>query len=921
SRQTESCCDGFVSRPDAEAWAQVAEDEGILGKLSDAVLVLYLILMPKGRLEWQKKRACKLSHAALVLYLVLMPKHGLKWQKMRSSKLSHAALVLYLVLMSKRGLKWQKMRACFVPMANGVMLCTGFVSRTVAEAWAQVAEEEGMQTESCCAGFVSWPDAEAWAQVLEEEGMQTESCCDGFVSRPDAEAWAQVAEDEGMVGSSGRRRGHVDEDISPMYTTESPPSVLQGPITRARARQLNQQVNSFLSSSTYTDKDGTLERIRKGLDTSKESERNKEDVQVKLEAQSKSSSSLPRPAGPFDTKTETQDAYGLRFRRSTYAWKDKNISFPMPLVSGLLEFGVDGKSLWKGLAFVARSTGQRTLNRRHAKWVEFIESFPYVIKHKKGKDNVIADALSRRYAMLSQLDCRIFGLESIKEQYANDDDFKDVILHCKQGRTWDKYVINEGFVFRANRLCIPVGSVRLLLMREAHGGGLMGHFGVKKTQDVLSTHFFWPRMKRDVERFVARCTTCHKAKSRLNPHGLYMPLPVPSTPWEDISMDFDKEGRDSIFVVVDRFSKMAHFIPCHKSDDAVNIANLFFQEIVRLHGMPSTIVSDRDAKFLSHFWRTLWNKLGTKLLFSTTCHPQTDGQTEVVNRTLSTMLRAVLKKNLKMWEECLPHVEFAYNRAVHSTTKVVYGFNPRAPIDLLPLPTSERVHHDARERAEFILKLHATTKENIEKMTAKYRDAGSKGRKELKLEPGDLVWLHLRKDRFPDLRKSKLMPRADGPFKIIEKINDNAYKLELPPEFGVSPTFNIADLTPYLGEEDELESRTTSLQEGEDDEDISPMYTTESPPSVLQGPITRARARQLNQQVNSFLSSSTYTDKDGMLSNYILDYIILRNLGEDQEGLGHQQGVGEEQGGRPSQVGGPVQVEFESTSACRTFRH
>jgi hypothetical protein len=114
-----------------------------------------------------------------------------------------------------------------------------------------------------------------------------------------------------------------------------------------------------------------------------------------------------------------------------------------------------------------------------------------------------------------------------------------------------------------------------------------------------------------------------------------------------------KRGKDSIFVVVDRFSKMAHFIPCHKSDDAVNVANLFFQEIVRLHGMPSTIVSDCDAKFLSHFWRTLWNKLGTKLLFSTTCHPQTDGQTEVVNHTLYTMLRAVLKQNLKMWEECL----------------------------------------------------------------------------------------------------------------------------------------------------------------------------------------------------------------------------------------------------------------------------
>ena len=144
-------------------------------------------------------------------------------------------------------------------------------------------------------------------------------------------------------------------------------------------------------------------------------------------------------------------------------------------------------------------------------------------------------------------------------------------------------------------------------------------------------------MRRDVERYVAQCATCQKAKSRLNPHDLYMPLPVPSTLWADISMDFvlglprTKRGRDSIFVVVDHFSKMAYFISCHKSDDAVHIADLFFQEIIRLHGMPSTIVSDHDAKFLSHFWRTLWNKLGTKLLFSTTCHPQTNGQTKVVN--------------------------------------------------------------------------------------------------------------------------------------------------------------------------------------------------------------------------------------------------------------------------------------------------
>jgi hypothetical protein len=237
-----------------------------------------------------------------------------------------------------------------------------------------------------------------------------------------------------------------------------------------------------------------------------------------------------------------------------------------------------------------------------------------------------------------------------------DVEFKDAYENCREERTWNKYVLQDSLLYRANKLCIPASSIRLLFLQEAHGGGLMGYFGVKKTEDVLAAHFFRPKIRRDVERYMLHCTTCNKAKSRLNPHGLYMPLPVPSVSWEDISMDFvlglprTKRGRDSIFVVVNRFSKLAHFIPCHKSDNASHVVDLFFTEIVRLHGVPNTIVLDRDAKFLSHFWRTLWFKLGTKLLFSTTCHPQMDGQTEVVNHTLSTMLRAILKTNLKLWE-------------------------------------------------------------------------------------------------------------------------------------------------------------------------------------------------------------------------------------------------------------------------------
>jgi hypothetical protein len=136
-------------------------------------------------------------------------------------------------------------------------------------------------------------------------------------------------------------------------------------------------------------------------------------------------------------------------------------------------------------------------------------------------ESVIADALSRCYTMLSQFDHKIFGLESIKELYATDIEFKDTYENCREGKTWNKYVLRDGLLYRANKLCVPASSVRLLFLQEAHGGGLMRHFGVKKIEDVLTAHFFWSKMRRDMERYVSRCTTCNKAKSRLNPQSLY----------------------------------------------------------------------------------------------------------------------------------------------------------------------------------------------------------------------------------------------------------------------------------------------------------------------------------------------------------------------------------------------------------------
>lgn len=255
--------------------------------------------------------------------------------------------------------------------------------------------------------------------------------------------------------------------------------------------------------------------------------------------------------------------------------------------------------------------GQGKLNKRHARWMEFIKTFPYVIRYKQGKENVMADTLSRRYVLLTTLDSKLLGFEHIKELYEKDVDFSDIYLLCIKGAV-DRFFRHEGYLFRENRLCVPNCSIRELLVREAHSGGLMGHFGVQKTLDVLKEHFYWPKMKSDVERICSRCIGCKKAKSKVLPQGLYTPLPTPNESWVDISMDFvlglprTKRGRDSIFVVVDRFSKMAHFIPCHRTDDATNIADLFFKEVVRLHGVSRSIVSDRDVKFLSHFWRVLW---------------------------------------------------------------------------------------------------------------------------------------------------------------------------------------------------------------------------------------------------------------------------------------------------------------------------
>ncbi|RDX82696.1 hypothetical protein CR513_36480, partial [Mucuna pruriens] len=254
--------------------------------------------------------------------------------------------------------------------------------------------------------------------------------------------------------------------------------------------------------------------------------------------------------------------------------------------------------------------GQGKLNKKDDKW------------HKQGKMNVVANALSRRYVVIFMLETKLLGLECLKE----------LPLPCVLNAGYFTY---DDFLFKEKRLYVPRISIRELLANEAHESGIMSHFGELKTYEMLIEYLFWPHMKRDIHHICERCLVCRTTKPKISLHGLYTPLLIPTFPWVDIYMDFmlgfprSKGGRNFIFVFVNKFLKI-HFIPCYKVDDACHVANIFFREVVRLHGLPKTIVLIRDSNFVGHFLRKLWSKLSTKLLFSTTCHSQMDGRTKVM---------------------------------------------------------------------------------------------------------------------------------------------------------------------------------------------------------------------------------------------------------------------------------------------------
>ena len=310
------------------------------------------------------------------------------------------------------------------------------------------------------------------------------------------------------------------------------------------------------------------------------------------------------------------------------------------------------------------------------------------------------------------------------------------------------------------------------------------------------------------------CDLCSRGKApRHLKHGELVPLPAPSGPWKGISCDFitdlpESEGYDSVFVVVDRLTKMSHFVPCHKTTTAPEFARILLDHVIHLHGIPDSIVSNRGSIFTSQFWTALSKSMNLMRRLSTAFHPQTDGQTERMNQTVEQYLRIYCNYHQDDWSELLSLAEFSYNNAQHvsigcSPFYANYGYNPRFTIDLRPF--SNHPVPAAEEMAKRLKSIHEDLTELI-KVTqnpqARYYDARHK---HVEYNVGDKVWLMSSNIR-TQCPSKKLDWKRLGPYPIVEKIGTQAYRLQLPPSLKVHPVFHVSLLDPY--KESEIPGRT-----------------------------------------------------------------------------------------------------------------
>lgn len=349
------------------------------------------------------------------------------------------------------------------------------------------------------------------------------------------------------------------------------------------------------------------------------------------------------------------------------------------------------------------------MHGRRARWVDILQEYDIIVQHRPGTQQVVEDALSRVFtqreaaAALNSISVAVVDhtelVQQIAEKGQQDDWYKRMLDQAATPN--GEYATADGHLLYQRdgphvRLCVPDdNALKQRLLRMYHDAPISGHHGVAKTLAELKEHFYWPKMAADVKDYCSTCPSCAKHKySTQAPHGLLQPLAVPTEPFESISLDFimglptSSSGHDAILTVVDRFSKALFLFPVNTTITAAETAQLLFSTLFKTFGLPTSVVSDRDPRFLSAYWQQLYKLYGVQLKMSSAYHPQTDGQTEVANRIVATILRHYVAPDHSDWHLWLPIVEQAYNSSVHNGLKeppiaVLLNRRPNQPLAML----------------------------------------------------------------------------------------------------------------------------------------------------------------------------------------------------------------------------------------------
>ncbi|GJV72624.1 reverse transcriptase domain-containing protein [Tanacetum coccineum] len=500
---------------------------------------------------------------------------------------------------------------------------------------------------------------------------------------------------------------------------------------------------------------------------------------------------------------------------------------------------------------------QKELNMRKRRWIELLNDYKCEIKYHPGKANVVADALSRKERLkprrVRAMSITIHSGLKTKILEAQGEASKDLKAPAEWLRGLETHFErrDDGGIYFFDRIWIPsVGGVRKLIMDEAHTSRYSIHPGADKMYYDLRDLYWWPGMKRDIAEYVSRCLTCSKIKAEhQKPSGLLQQPEIPEWKWEKITMDLvtklprSSSGYDAIWVIVDRLTKSAHFLPIREDYKTEKLARIYINEIVARHGVPVSIISDRDGRFASHLWQALQKALGTKLHMSTAYHPETDGQSERTIQTLEDMLRACVMDFGGSWDTHLPLVEFSYNNSYHTSIKcapfeALYGRKCRSPVIWTEVGESQLIGPEiVQETTEKIIQI----KERLKTARSRQKSYADKRRKPLEFKVGDRVLLKVSpwKGVVRFGKKGKLAPRYVGPFEIVECVGPVAYRLKLPQELScIHDTFHVSNLKKCLAESDVQ----VPLEEIEIDENLR---FVEEPIEIVERDVKKLKRRRI----------------------------------------------------------------------------